>query len=148
MKIVFDMDNTLADEFGKEMRPNVDRLLAALRRDGHELVLWTSSTKPRAEEILSRLNLRQFFSQFLFREDYDPNNEGLVKDIGRVEAVAIVDDDPKQVDAANDAGLQGVLISAYRGGAETKEELVRIYAALSQSGGGISGLWKRLTGRR
>ena len=118
MNIVFDMDNTLADEFGKEVRPGILDLLQGLRDQGHVLVLWTSSTRQRARIILREHDLDRFFARFVYREDYDPQNEGLVKDIRQVDGDVLVDDDPKQVNFANSIGKRGVLITAYRGGEE------------------------------
>ena len=116
MIIVFDMDNTLADEFGKEVRPGILDLLQGLRNEGHVLVLWTSSTRQRARIILREHDLDRFFARFVYREDYDPQNEGLVKDIRSVDGDVLVDDDPKQVNFVNSIDKRGVLITAYRGG--------------------------------
>ncbi|HMZ60666.1 MAG TPA: HAD family hydrolase, partial [Leptospiraceae bacterium] len=71
MKIVFDMDNTVSDEFGSELREGIKELLSKLVSEKHTLVLWTNSSEERAEEILTRLKIKKFFSKCIFREDYD-----------------------------------------------------------------------------
>ena len=85
MRIVFDLDNTLVDEMGKYSRPGVVELLEKLKIDGHRLSVWTSSTRKKALTVLNDLGLRKYFTDFIFREDYDPENLGVIKDIGRVE---------------------------------------------------------------
>lgn len=143
MRIVFDMDNTLVDELGQKARPGIRALLEKLAADDHELVLWTSSSRERAKIILSDHEFERFFARFLFREDYDPKNTGAMKDIRKIDADVLIDDDPRQVDFANKAGRRGILISAYRGGdADGSEELNAIYAAIRKE----RGLFKRLFG--
>ena len=117
MMIVFDMDNTLADEFGKEARPGAVELLDRLKADGgFELALWTSSTRERAKIILAEHGFDKYFSQFVYREDYDPGNVGAVKDIRHIGGGFLIDDDPKQIKFVKSVGLGGFLITAYRGG--------------------------------
>lgn len=54
MMVVFDMDNTLACELGKEPRPGAVELLDRIEADGgFRLALWTSSTRERAKIILA-----------------------------------------------------------------------------------------------
>ncbi len=124
LKIVFDMDNTLVDELGQELRPGITNLLEVLAAEGHELVLWTSSTRRRARIILAEHGLERHFRTFLFREDYDPDNRGLPKDIRDIDAHVLIDDDPKQVRFLEELGakgrgkgrVSGILITCYRGG--------------------------------
>ena len=59
MVIVFDMDNTLVDEFGSSVRPGIVDLLTKLRRGGITLIIWTNSRRDRAKEILRIHNLRK-----------------------------------------------------------------------------------------
>lgn len=84
MNIVFDLDNTLTDEFGAGVRPGIDNLLDKLQKEGHTLILWTGSTRERAIHILKEHRLYYYFQKFIFREDYDPNNQGVHKDIRKV----------------------------------------------------------------
>ncbi|HEX3047420.1 MAG TPA: NIF family HAD-type phosphatase, partial [Bacillota bacterium] len=97
MNIVMDMDNTLTDEFGSSVRPGIINFLETLKRDGHVLILWTNSTKERAVTILKDHRLHFYFSRFIFREDYDPQNIGLPKDIRKVEGDLLIDDDPDEI---------------------------------------------------
>ncbi len=85
LHIVFDMDNTLADEFGKGTRPGIIEFLNKLKSDGYSLSLWTSSTRNRALTILNDHNLRHYFKIMVFRENYDPDRQGKVKDIREIE---------------------------------------------------------------
>ena len=121
LKIVFDMDNTLADEFGKEARPGMRDLLGRLADDGHALALWTSSTRARALRILADHRFADFFAERVFREDYDRENKGAPKDIRRIGGDVLVDDDPKQIAFVKSVGLRGVLVKSYRGGNESPE---------------------------
>ncbi len=145
MHIVFDMDNTLADEFGAAARPGIIPLLERLSAEGHQLSLWTSSTRARARTILADLDLQRYFEACIFREDYDPNDRGLPKDIRKIKGDLLVDDDPKQVDYVRSIGKGGFLIAAYRkGGAADPGELDRLYKATASSRGGFAALLKKV----
>ncbi len=134
MKIVFDMDNTVSDEFGSELREGMQELLARLVSEKHILVLWTNSSKERAEEILNRLNLRKYFTQCIFREDYDSEDKGKRKDIRTLKADLIIDDDEREIAFNIKNGKKGFRISAFRKGKKPdKEELVRLYSFISEN---------------
>ena len=134
MKIVFDMDNTVSDEFGSESREGMQELLAKLISEKHILVLWTNSSKERAEEILKRLNLRKYFTQFIFREDYDPEDKGKRKDIRNLDADIIVDDDEREISFNIKNGKKGFRISAFRKGKKPdNKELDRLYSFISEN---------------
>lgn len=111
MNLVFDMDNTLTDEFGSSARPGIHELLTKLRREGHTLILWTNSTADRARTILVEHDLRPFFSSFRFREDYDPQNKGFPKDIRKVEGSFLMDDDPAEIRYTQKIGKEAFLIA-------------------------------------
>ena len=83
-KIVFDMDNTLIDEFGSTLRPGITAFLEQLKSMNCELYLWTNSSRDRAKEILIHHKLDHYFSKFIYREDYDPENKGVRKDIRKI----------------------------------------------------------------
>ncbi len=135
MKIVFDMDNTLVDEFGSGLRPGILNLLNRLSHDGHTLCLWTSSTRSRALMILKDHNLRPFFEKCVFREDYDPENKGLLKDIRRLKGEFLVDDDPKQIEYVKSIKKNGFAITPYRKYSNLPtEELDKLYQAINRSG--------------
>ena len=53
MIIVFDMDNTLTDELGATLRSGIIVFLERLKKEKHELKLWTNSKKERALSILN-----------------------------------------------------------------------------------------------
>ena len=134
MVIVFDMDNTLVDEFGRGLRPGIMDLILKLEKDGHQLVLWTSSTRKRAKWILAEQGLKAHFSEAVFREDYDPENSGLPKDIRQVAGTFLVDDDPKQINFVRGVKLQGFLIAPYRSGkALDPAELGRLQRAIRRA---------------
>ena len=130
MKIAVDMDNTLFDDFGQRMRPGIRELLMDLREDGHELILWTSSTRERATRILAEHRVVGLFTACLYREDYDPANTGALKDLRAIGADAIIDDDPKHVDFANSIGKIGILVASFRGKALPAGDLDHVLARL------------------
>ncbi|MDX1960177.1 MAG: NIF family HAD-type phosphatase [Leptospiraceae bacterium] len=125
--IIFDMDNTLSDEFGSSLRPGILELLTELESKNHVLKIWTSSTKIRALDILKSNKIYDFFEEFRFREDYDPKNLGLRKDIRKISGDALIDDDPEEIKFTNSIGLKGILVSPYRKNIPSKEsDLIKI----------------------
>lgn len=134
MNIVIDMDNTLTDEFGASTRPNIVEFLQKLKNDGHVLFLWTNSTKERAVTILSDHKLNLFFSKFIYREDYDPKNIGLNKDIRNIKGDILIDDDPNEINYMKKINKKGILITSYRKGKNCdKNELSEIYKQIKSS---------------
>ena len=134
MNIVFDMDNTLSDELGKCLRPGIVELLERLENDGHILSLWTSSTRERALSILYGLKLREHFKTLVYREDYDPENVGLGKDIREICGDFLIDDDPYQVEYAKSIGKKGYLVKAFRAGNRIdSHELEDLYLSIKYS---------------
>jgi hydroxymethylpyrimidine pyrophosphatase-like HAD family hydrolase len=134
MIIVFDMDNTLTDDFGGKIRPGIKALLQRLVSEGDTLILWTNSTTIRAKEILKKHDLKKYFKQFLYREDYAQDQKNVPKDIRKVNGDFIVDDDPMQVDYNKSIGKNGFLISSYRGrGNPDEKELKQLYQAIRKS---------------
>lgn len=133
MKIVFDMDNTLFDELGKEPRDGMEELVRRLLDRGHELALWTSSTRARARMILREHGFEKYFAEFVFREDYDPDNKGRGKDIRKIGGDVLIDDDPKQIRFMKKIKRRGIRITAYRGGPDPDpDEIERIYKELNR----------------
>ena len=131
MVIVFDMDNTLVDEFGSSVRPGIVDLLKRLRQSGITLVLWTNSRRDRAKEILRIHDLRKYFTTCIFREDYDPAEKGIRKDIRRVKGDVLVDDDPDEIAYVKSLGKTGVLIRSFRKGSTSDIlEISHIYSAI------------------
>lgn len=130
--VVFDMDNTLVDEFGATVRPQMVGLLKKLSRS-YELVLWTNSAQGRAKSILHEHALAQYFKKIICREDYDPAMKDLPKDLRKIGGRFIVDDDPKEVEFNKKNKIPGFCISAYRksmAGRDYSGELRSLYAAI------------------
>lgn len=114
MKIVFDMDNTLADEQGKTLRPGIKDLLRSLYNDDNEIVLWTNSPKSRALDIIRSLDVEKYFSKTIGREDYDPKNHGLLKKTHIIKADKFIDDDIEEIEYNKKNGTSSLHIEAYR----------------------------------
>jgi FMN phosphatase YigB (HAD superfamily) len=113
-KIVFDMDNTIIDEFGSTVRPGMVDFIQNLQKLKCHLYLWTNSTRERAKSILYHHKLNQYFEKHIFREDYDPANTGKHKDIRELGAELLIDDDPNEIDFVHKLELKGYLIKPYR----------------------------------
>jgi FMN phosphatase YigB (HAD superfamily) len=120
MKIAIDMDNTLIDELGATVRPDIVDFLEFLGRN-HELVLWTNSTKPRAIQILYALGLREYFPRIISREDYDPENRGLRKDLCKYDLDILIDDDPEEINFNRANRKTTFLVQSYRKGKKMRE---------------------------
>ena len=131
MHIVFDMDNTLVDEFGRSMRPGMMDLLFQLSRD-HQLSVFTTSTKARARKILRDHDLTRLFKHIVCREDYvKKEGASMLKNIGIIKGDVLIDDDPKQIQHVQKLGKRGIRIAAYRHGkVMSKCELKTIAKAL------------------
>ncbi|MGB4270303.1 MAG: NIF family HAD-type phosphatase [Spirochaetota bacterium] len=112
--IVFDMDNTLVDEFGSTVRPGMVDFLSTLKNTKLHLHLWTNSTKLRAKEILLYHKLHYYFDTYTYREDYDPLGRGIHKDIRKIGGQLLIDDDPAEIEFARKIGCKGYLIKPYR----------------------------------
>lgn len=136
-RIVFDMDNTLVDEFGSTLRPGITGLLKELKGRGCELYLWTSSTRGRAREILSLHNLDRYFSKCVFREDYDPENRGVRKDIRKIGGQMLIDDDPGEIEHVKRLGLKGYVVKSYRKNSRTSGTEYRDILKLIQADAGF-----------
>ena len=134
--IVFDMDNILVDEFGSSVRPGIVALLQRLRKDGHTLVLRTNSRRDRAMEILRIHDLRRHFRVCICREDYDPDEQDVPKDIRRIKGDILVDDDPEAIAYVRSIGRKGFLILPYRkGAAADRKELADLYGTIGRAKG-------------
>ena len=136
MIIVFDMDNTLADEMGAGLRPGIVAFLQKLKSEKHELKLWTNSKRDRAISILQEHRLKVYFSEWIYREDYDPEDKGIRKDIRRVKGDFLIDDDPREIQFVKSIGKDGFAISSFRKGGSVKvEELDEIYKVIKSKSG-------------
>ena len=145
MNIVFDMDNTLTDDFGKSARPGIKKLLVKLRKENHKLILWTNSKRERAQCILEDHQLKQYFQKFIYREDYDPDNQHLPKDIRLVGGHFIVDDDPKQVHFNRTHGNIGFIIAPFRENAKPNEkDLEELQLAINKQNSLVRRLFRKI----
>jgi phosphoglycolate phosphatase-like HAD superfamily hydrolase len=113
MKIAIDMDNTIIDELGSTLRPGIINFLEEVSVR-NELILWTNSKRIRAMEILDYFNLRKYFTKIISRENYDPEEKGIRKDIGKYGYDIIIDDDPEEVEYNIKIGKVGILVESYR----------------------------------
>lgn len=112
--IVFDMDNVLIDETGATLRPGILDILQSLHRAGQPIVVWTSSTRARAAKILADHGIRPLLSKLITREQYDPENLGLAKQVWTLKPRLFIDDDPFQISMNRQAGVNCVQMAAYR----------------------------------
>ncbi|MDR2632062.1 MAG: HAD family hydrolase [Treponema sp.] len=113
MKIVLDMDNTIIDEFGSTLRPGIINFLEKISLK-HELILWTNSKRLRAMEILEYFNIRKYFMKIISRENYDPEEKGNRKDIGKYNYDIIIDDDAEEIQYNKNKGKISILVEPYR----------------------------------
>lgn len=113
MKIAIDMDNTLVDEMGSKERPGIKEFLDTLSA-GHTLYVWTNSTRARALYILGHHHLRKYFDGVIAREDYDPGEKGLRKDLRIYGFDILIDDDPEEIYYTIKSKKTGILVDSYR----------------------------------
>ena len=126
MKIAIDMDNTIIDELGSTLRPGIAAFLETLSKR-HELILWTNSKRMRTIEILDHFNIRQYFVKIITRENYDPHEKDLRKDLRDYNYDILIDDDILEIEYNKNNGKTGVLIEPYRKNKKMDEgELNRI----------------------
>jgi phosphoglycolate phosphatase-like HAD superfamily hydrolase len=113
MKIAIDMDNTIIDELASTLRPGIINFLEKVSIK-NELILWTNSKRIRAMEILEFFNLRKYFVKIISRENYDPEEKGIRKDIEKYNYDIIIDDDIEEIEYNKKNGKIGILVEAYR----------------------------------
>ena len=116
MHIYFDLDNTIIDETGNKVRPGMHELLASFKRHGVQLSIWTASVRERAEPILCKLRLKDYFTDIVCRDDYDPDaswGRTKPKDIRFGDGDMLIDDNHNHVDFVKSIGRQGFRITPY-----------------------------------
>jgi predicted HAD superfamily phosphohydrolase YqeG len=113
MKIAIDMDNTIIDELGSTLRPGIIEFLDEISTR-HELILWTNSRRIRAIEILDHFDLRKYFIKIISRENYDPEEKGIKKDIRVYDYDILIDDDTEEIEYNKSNGKAGILVEPYR----------------------------------
>ena len=120
------MDNTIIDEMGSSLRPKIIDFLEEISKR-HELILWTNSKRIRTMEILDHFELRKYISRIISRENYDPEEKGLRKDIGVYNCDAIIDDDIMEIEYNQNKKKIGILVDSYRKNKKLKKgELEKI----------------------
>ena len=113
MKIAIDMDNTIVDELGATLRPGIISFLAELS-SRHEIILWTNSKRLRTMEILDHFALRSYFSKIITRENYDPEEKNLYKNITDYNIDVLIDDDTEEIKYNSSKGKIAILVPPYR----------------------------------
>ena len=116
MHIYFDLDNTLIDELGQDVRPGMFELLNSFKANSLQLSIWTASTKNRAEPIIHELGLAQYFTSFVYRDDYDPDATfaGIQsKDIRFGDGDMLIDDSPRHCKFVKSIGLKAFKIEPF-----------------------------------
>lgn len=113
MKIAIDMDNTIIDELGSTLRPGIINFLDTLSKR-HELILWTNSRRLRTIEILDHFDLRQYFEKIITRENYDPHEKDLRKDLRDYNYDVLIDDDNLEIEFNKNNGKIAILVEPYR----------------------------------
>jgi TFIIF-interacting CTD phosphatase-like protein len=121
MKIAIDMDNTIIDEFGSTLRPGILDFLEDIATR-HELILWTNSKRIRAMEIIDHFDIRKYFTKIISRENYDPQEIGLRKDISQYDCDILIDDDPEEIKYNESRGRTGILVETYRKDKKVNED--------------------------
>ena len=125
MKIAIDMDNTIIDELGSTLRPGIINFLEEISTR-HELILWTNSKRLRALEILDHFDLRKYFSKIITRENYDPDEMGVKKDLTVYSYDILIDDDIEEIEYNKKKGITGILVTSYRKNKKTSENELNI----------------------
>jgi phosphoglycolate phosphatase-like HAD superfamily hydrolase len=133
MKIAIDMDNTIIDELGSTLRPGIVDFLEKLAIK-HELILFTNSKRIRAMEIIDHFDLRKYFSKIISRENYDPQDEGLKKDIEKYDYDILIDDDITEIENNKKNGKTAIPVETYRKNKKMDEneleEIIKKYKLL------------------
>jgi len=65
-------------------------------------------------EILDHFGIRKYFSKIISRENYDPEETGLRKDIDQYDCDILIDDDPEEIKYSESKRKTGILVAAYR----------------------------------
>ena len=114
--VVFDLDNTIICEQGVSVRKGMFELLDSLKNNHVKMSIWTASTKDRAKPIINKLKLGGYFSDVVFRDDYDPDatwGKSLPKDIRYLNADMLIDDSQRNIDFVKSIGLKGFRVTPY-----------------------------------
>ena len=134
MHIYVDLDETIADEAGVDLRPGIRSLLEKLTRDGHRLSVWSSSTEERGLDLLKLHGLDTFFQTKVFRDDFDPCCEGHSKDIRFGDGDMLVDNDLYHVQFVQSIGKKGLHVASFSSESKTTwtDDSAEIYSQIAQ----------------
>ena len=116
MHIYLDLDHTLIDELGQTVRPGMFELLESFKANNLQLSIWTASTKERAEPIIHELGLANYFTAFVYREDWwgDATLGGTQpKDIRYGNGDMLIDDSPRHCKFVESIGLKAFRVEPY-----------------------------------
>lgn len=97
-KIAIDLDNTIVNTSGSEIRDGMKEILKSLSAE-HEVILWTNAPKSRVYQVVFEnfREIRPFFSRIICRETYDPEGLNLPKDLRLYGLDLLIDDDPDEI---------------------------------------------------
>jgi hypothetical protein len=70
--------------------------------------------KNKGNRNIGLFNLRKYFIKIISRENYDPDEKGIRKDIGKYGFDVIIDDDIEEIKYNKDKGKIGILVESYR----------------------------------
>jgi phosphoglycolate phosphatase-like HAD superfamily hydrolase len=122
MHIFFDMDYTIVAYDGS-LRPLTHQIFTYLKRDGHELYIW-SGVGVRTTEVL-KLGLADL-TQGVFQKPVEKFETGLARYHIPVTPDVVVDDHKEVV-----SHFGGILVRPYFWPDANDRELARVYAAIS-----------------
>jgi len=113
MHIVIDLDGTVVNDYGKDVRPGKREFIARLRLAGHEVSMWADSMRDRALRILEAHGLTGCFHVIVCREDYDADGHARDKDIRIINGDVLIDDDELEVRYITKIGRHGMLVPRF-----------------------------------
>lgn len=117
-KIAIDLDNTLVGSKG-QLRTGAKEFLQKLKDDGHELTLWTHSGKRRANEIITKNGIKEYFDNIITRENYaEGKGQYTFKDIRKTGHDILIDNSKTQQKNFEKEGIgdKYIKVSPYKKG--------------------------------
>ena len=73
-------------------------------------------------EILDHFDIRKYFTKIISRENYDPQETGLRKDISQYDYDILIDDDPEEIKYNEGRGKTGILVETYKKNKKVSED--------------------------